>query len=253
MKWHRPSRLCLGAALLVLLAVTPAFARGRRPEALAAPPPAVSAESPGPAAAPRSAPQSPPLQRQPHRTRDTSSNGWRTTRISPCRSAARPAERARLPRTPSAGAAARAQPARAPLQHEPAAARPHAQPQRDPGAPDRRSSVSSTAAPCSSSTPAPGPPPPMARAILDLREMPPDQREQVIDSPAFGAQFSDGERSTIRTLLTAEPYPPAPCPDRRCAHRRLLPASIDLATRPKPGTDSAPGTPRSPAAPPAAA
>jgi hypothetical protein len=48
----------------------------------------------------------------------------------------------------------------------------------------------------------------MARAILDLREMSPDQREQTIDSPAFGAQFAPNERSMIRTLLTAEPYPP---------------------------------------------
>jgi hypothetical protein len=48
----------------------------------------------------------------------------------------------------------------------------------------------------------------MARAILDLREMPPEQREQVINSPRFGAQFSDGERSTINTLLSVEPYPP---------------------------------------------
>jgi hypothetical protein len=47
---------------------------------------------------------------------------------------------------------------------------------------------------------------PMARAILDLTEMPPGQREQVIDSPAFRAQFSDSERSTIRTLLMGEPY-----------------------------------------------
>lgn len=48
----------------------------------------------------------------------------------------------------------------------------------------------------------------MARAILDLREMPPEERDQVINSPRFGSQFSDGERSTIRTLLTVEPYPP---------------------------------------------
>jgi uncharacterized protein DUF3106 len=47
---------------------------------------------------------------------------------------------------------------------------------------------------------------PMARAILDLTEMPPGQREQVIDSPAFRSQFSDSERSTIRTLLMGEPY-----------------------------------------------
>jgi len=47
---------------------------------------------------------------------------------------------------------------------------------------------------------------PMARAILDLREMSPEQRDQVIDSAQFRAQFSDSERTTIRTLLTAEPY-----------------------------------------------
>jgi hypothetical protein len=50
----------------------------------------------------------------------------------------------------------------------------------------------------------------MAKAILDLRMMPPGQREQVIESPAFAAQFNDSERSTIRTLLTAEPYTPIP-------------------------------------------
>jgi hypothetical protein len=49
----------------------------------------------------------------------------------------------------------------------------------------------------------------IARAILDLREMPPDQRQQVIDSARFSGQFSDGERSMIRNLLSAEPYPPA--------------------------------------------
>jgi hypothetical protein len=53
----------------------------------------------------------------------------------------------------------------------------------------------------------------MARAILDLREMPPQQRQQVIDSPAFRGQFSDGERSTLSTLLTAEPYPPSRAPN----------------------------------------
>ena len=52
----------------------------------------------------------------------------------------------------------------------------------------------------------------MARAILDLREMPPEQREQVINSPPFRSQFSDEERSTLSTLLTAEPYPPTPAP-----------------------------------------
>lgn len=53
----------------------------------------------------------------------------------------------------------------------------------------------------------------MARAILDLREMPPQQREQKLNSPDFAGQFSPDERSTIRTLLTAEPYPPAHAPN----------------------------------------
>jgi hypothetical protein len=47
----------------------------------------------------------------------------------------------------------------------------------------------------------------IARAIVDLREMPPDQRQSVIDSPRFAGQFSPDERTMIRTLLTAEPYP----------------------------------------------
>ena len=55
-------------------------------------------------------------------------------------------------------------------------------------------------------------PPPRLRmmrtAILHLREMPPAQREEVIDSAPFRAQFSDNERGLLRTLLTAEPYPP---------------------------------------------
>jgi hypothetical protein len=43
----------------------------------------------------------------------------------------------------------------------------------------------------------------MVTAIRDLRAMPTDQRQQVIDSPAFGQQFSPEERQTIRTILTA--------------------------------------------------
>jgi hypothetical protein len=53
----------------------------------------------------------------------------------------------------------------------------------------------------------------IVRAILDLREMPPDQRQQAINSPAFRAQFSDPERSMLSTILTVEPYTPhAPNP-----------------------------------------
>jgi hypothetical protein len=43
----------------------------------------------------------------------------------------------------------------------------------------------------------------MMSAIRDLSMMPAEQREQVIQSPAFGAQFSPEERQTIRTILTA--------------------------------------------------
>lgn len=46
----------------------------------------------------------------------------------------------------------------------------------------------------------------VARAVIDLRVMPPEQRERVIASPAFGAQFSDGERQMLHTLLMGEPY-----------------------------------------------
>lgn len=46
----------------------------------------------------------------------------------------------------------------------------------------------------------------MARAVLDLRAMPPDQRQAVINSDRFRAEFSDGERSTLTSLLSVEPY-----------------------------------------------
>ena len=48
----------------------------------------------------------------------------------------------------------------------------------------------------------------MVRAIMDLRQMPPEQRQSVINSDRFRAQFSDGERSTLTNLLAVEPYPP---------------------------------------------
>jgi hypothetical protein len=45
----------------------------------------------------------------------------------------------------------------------------------------------------------------MIHAIADLREMSPEQRQQVIDSPRFAGEFSADERQTIRTILTAYP------------------------------------------------
>ena len=48
----------------------------------------------------------------------------------------------------------------------------------------------------------------LSRAFLDLREMPPDQCQLTLNSPAFRAQFSDDERTMLSTLLTVEPYTP---------------------------------------------
>jgi hypothetical protein len=48
----------------------------------------------------------------------------------------------------------------------------------------------------------------LSRVFLDLREMPPDQRQPTLNSPAFRAQFSNDERTMLSTLLTVEPYTP---------------------------------------------
>ena len=47
----------------------------------------------------------------------------------------------------------------------------------------------------------------IANAILGLRELPPEQRESALESPAYRGQFSPDERQTLRTLLMGEPYP----------------------------------------------
>lgn len=47
----------------------------------------------------------------------------------------------------------------------------------------------------------------LAGAIIELRELPPEQRDLVINSQAYVSQFSPEERQTLRTLLMAEPYP----------------------------------------------
>jgi len=48
----------------------------------------------------------------------------------------------------------------------------------------------------------------MARVILDLREMSPEQRQLTVNSPNFRAQFSENERVMLSTLLAVEPYAP---------------------------------------------
>jgi len=48
----------------------------------------------------------------------------------------------------------------------------------------------------------------IATAVRDLRAMPPDQREQVIDSPRFKGVFSDQERDMIRGASKLPLAPP---------------------------------------------
>ena len=204
MKWHRPSRLCVGAALLVLSAITPAFARGRVQKS--ATPLAVRQNRPVPPRAEnrpaqkgvRAAQNQEHLQQWMENHKDLSlPDQQRALQNEPGFRELPPQTQQRylneLGRLYSMNPQQRDRTLQRNeiLEHMTA---PQVQQYR--GAvqtfaampPDRRRV--------------------MARAILDLREMPPDQREQVISSPRFGAQFSDGERSTIRTLLSVEPYPP---------------------------------------------
>jgi hypothetical protein len=54
----------------------------------------------------------------------------------------------------------------------------------------------------------------MKTAIGDLRAMPPDQREKVLDSPRFQSMFSDQERNMLRetTKLPLAPAESVPRP-----------------------------------------
>ena len=50
----------------------------------------------------------------------------------------------------------------------------------------------------------------VARAFRDLRSLPPDQRQAALNSDNIRNSFSDGERSTLSSLVEAEPYLPPP-------------------------------------------
>jgi hypothetical protein len=207
MNWHRPSRLFVGAALLVLSAITPAFARGRAQKS-ASPP------------ARQNRPAPPRMENRP------AQNGVRAAQnqdhlqqwMENHKNLSLPDQQRALQNEPGFRELPPETQQRELNQLQRLYNMP--QPQRDrtlerneilehmsaPQAQQYRGAVQTFAAM-----------PPdrrrvMARAILDLREMPPDQREQVIGSQRFGAQFSDGERSTIRTLLSVEPYPPVHTP-----------------------------------------
>jgi hypothetical protein len=215
MKWHHPSRLSVGAALLLLLAITPAFARGRgfsgaqgakqnrpAPPRAEVRPEARPEVRPGPNGGGRAAQNQEHLQQwmESHKS------------LSPA------AQRQALQNEPG-------------FRELPPQTQQHVLNQFDrlnsmkPQVRDRtleRNEILERMTPAQvqqyrGAAQALTAAPPdrrrlMARAILDLREMPPEQREQVIDSPRFGAQFNPDERNTIHTLLGAEPYPPVAAP-----------------------------------------
>jgi hypothetical protein len=53
----------------------------------------------------------------------------------------------------------------------------------------------------------------VARAFRDLREMPPPQRDALLNSDRTRTEFSEQERSTLSGLLAAEPYIPTQAPN----------------------------------------
>jgi hypothetical protein len=48
----------------------------------------------------------------------------------------------------------------------------------------------------------------MKKALRDLREYPPEQREAMMNSGQFQAQFTPQERSILGNILAVEPYQP---------------------------------------------
>lgn len=53
----------------------------------------------------------------------------------------------------------------------------------------------------------------MHKAFHDLSQLPPEQRDAVLDSPQFKSQFSDRERQILGTLMSVQPYQPAQAPN----------------------------------------
>jgi hypothetical protein len=45
-------------------------------------------------------------------------------------------------------------------------------------------------------------------AFRVLRDMPPEQRDHVLNSPAYHSMYSDHERQVLGNLLSIEPYTP---------------------------------------------
>ncbi len=50
----------------------------------------------------------------------------------------------------------------------------------------------------------------VGRAFRDLRDMPPGQRQEMLNSQRYRSEFSAQERGVLRNLLNVEPYLPRP-------------------------------------------
>jgi hypothetical protein len=210
MKRHPPSRLCLGAAFVVLFAIAPAFARGGGQKQKAAPPPAMRQNNRpaqprvnGPNAGGRPAQnQGPHMEQWMENHKNLSpADQRRAMQNEPGFRELPPQTQQRILNHLDQLNSVKPQLRDRTLeQNEILEHMPPAQAQQYRAAAQTFATLPQDRRRL------------MARAILDLREMPPDQREQVIGSQRFGAQFSDGERSAIRALLTAEPYPPVAAP-----------------------------------------
>ena len=209
MRLYLPSRLGLGAALVVLLACGPVYAHGRAPKGAAPPAPRVQRAQPNPVARPGAGIAARPAENQEHLERwmqkhqnlplDEQLRQLQTMpgfRDLPPQIQQR--ESNEYTRLYNMNPQQRSQT----LQRNENLER-LTLPQRQ----EWRNAVQQL-----NSLPAPRRRI-MARVILDLREMPPDQRQLTLNSPNFRAQFAEGERTMLSTLLTVEPYPPvAPTP-----------------------------------------
>ena len=48
----------------------------------------------------------------------------------------------------------------------------------------------------------------VGRAFNDLRQIPPEQREEILNSARFSQTFTPEERHVLGSLLSIEPYEP---------------------------------------------
>jgi len=210
MKMHLPSRLCLGAALVLLFAAAPALARARGPRS-APPPPAPRAQrTEPPRAAARPGPNiaARPAENQEHMQRwmDNHSNLSLPEMQRALQNMPGFRELPRQVQQDELNEMARLY-NMDPQQRSRMLGRNEAFERLTP--PQRQQFLNAEQQ--WSALPLPRRRV-LTRAILDLREMPPEQRQLTLNSPAFRAQFSDGERSMLSTLLTVEPYPPTRAP-----------------------------------------